>query len=356
MMTLPELDLALRAGELWLLALIAAILLRDHRSALPARLALAMIAGVICHIIAERKGLFTFAPAVQLALLIGESSLSAFFWLFVRSWFNDEVRIGWRSWALVVGMVALSLLNFAFYSQVTGNYAPTDIPMRIAWLAFPVAGLWIAWSGRENDLIEARRRLRIGFVWAAGIAVVGVNIVYFVTNQVLHTIAPIEVTLGVMVAENLVVAGLAFTLFQLRRADIFAPTPPMAPPEDVADDPASEALATRVQGHMRETLAYRDDTLSIAGLAAQLGEQEYRLRRVINGRMGYRNFAAFLNGYRLAEVKSALRDASQREVPILTIALDAGFGSLAPFNRAFREAEGCTPSEFRASALIALPA
>jgi AraC-like DNA-binding protein len=347
MMSLTEIDLALRAGELWLLALIAAILLRDHRAAVPARMALAMIVSVACHVIAERQGLFTFPAAIQTILLIGEASLSAFFWLFVRSWFNDEVRIGWRSWALVVGMVALSLLNFAFYSQITGNYALTDIPMRIAWLAFPVAGLWIAWSGRENDLIEARRRLRIGFVWAAGIAVVGVNLVYFVTNQVFHTKAPIEVTLGVMVAENLVVAGLAFTLFQLRRADIFAPTPVITPPEDVADDPASAALAARVEAHMTQTLAYRDDTLSIAGLASQLGEQEYRLRRVINGRMGYRNFAAFLSGYRLAEVKAALRDSSQREVPILTIALDAGFGSLAPFNRAFREAEGCTPSEFR---------
>ena len=51
----------------------------------------------------------------------------------------------------------------------------------------------------------------------------------------------------------------------------------------------------------------------------------------------------------LAEVKTALVDPSQKEVPILTIALDAGFGSLGPFNRAFREAEGMTPSEFRAA-------
>ena len=32
----------------------------------------------------------------------------------------------------------------------------------------------------------------------------------------------------------------------------------------------------------------------------------------------------------------------------LGIALDAGFGSLAPFNRAFRAAENCTPTEYRA--------
>ena len=50
-----------------------------------------------------------------------------------------------------------------------------------------------------------------------------------------------------------------------------------------------------------------------------------------------------------AEVKAALTDPSQKDVPILTIALDAGFGSLGPFNRAFREAEGMTPSEYRSS-------
>jgi AraC-like DNA-binding protein len=86
-------------------------------------------------------------------------------------------------------------------------------------------------------------------------------------------------------------------------------------------------------------------------LAARLGEQEYRLRRVINRAMGHRNFAQFLNSYRLAEVKQALADPAQREVPILTIALDAGFGSLGPFNRAFREAEGMTPSEYRSRTL-----
>jgi AraC-like DNA-binding protein len=34
-------------------------------------------------------------------------------------------------------------------------------------------------------------------------------------------------------------------------------------------------------------------------------------------------------------------------VPILTIALDAGFNSLGPFNRAFKAETGMTPSEFR---------
>ena len=54
-----------------------------------------------------------------------------------------------------------------------------------------------------------------------------------------------------------------------------------------------------------------------------------------------------MNSDRLAETVLALADRSQKHVPILTIALDAGFGSIGPFNRAFKAHTGRTPTEFR---------
>jgi AraC-like DNA-binding protein len=97
--------------------------------------------------------------------------------------------------------------------------------------------------------------------------------------------------------------------------------------------------------------AYRQEGLTIAGLAQQLGLPEYRLRRLINQALGYRNFNSFVNHYRIAEAKAALGDAQQAEVPVLTIALDAGFSSLGPFNRAFKAETGMTPTEFRRASL-----
>ena len=79
----------------------------------------------------------------------------------------------------------------------------------------------------------------------------------------------------------------------------------------------------------------------------RLGLPEYRLRRLINQALGYRNFNSFVNHYRIAEAKAALADPRQAEVPVLTIALDAGFSSLGPFNRAFKAETGMTPSEYR---------
>jgi AraC-like DNA-binding protein len=93
--------------------------------------------------------------------------------------------------------------------------------------------------------------------------------------------------------------------------------------------------------------AYRSEDLSIAALAARLSVPEYRLRRLINQRLGHRNFNAFVNGFRLAEATAALADSSKRELPVLTIALTAGFQSIGPFNRAFKAATGLTPTEFR---------
>jgi len=98
---------------------------------------------------------------------------------------------------------------------------------------------------------------------------------------------------------------------------------------------------------MVEQRAYRSDDLSLTSLAARLAVPEYRLRRLINQRLGYRNFNAFINGFRLDEVRAALTDPARRELPVLTIALDSGFQSIGPFNRAFKAATGLTPTEFR---------
>ena len=73
----------------------------------------------------------------------------------------------------------------------------------------------------------------------------------------------------------------------------------------------------------------------------------YLLRQVINQQLGYRNFNAFLNHFRLKLAAEKLKSEPREKV--LAIALEVGFASLAPFNRAFKEQFGMTPSEYRQS-------
>jgi AraC-like DNA-binding protein len=46
----------------------------------------------------------------------------------------------------------------------------------------------------------------------------------------------------------------------------------------------------------------------------------------------------------------ALADPGQADVAILTIALDTGFQSIGPFNRAFKAQTGMTPTAYRKQA------
>ena len=158
-----------------------------------------------------------------------------------------------------------------------------------------------------------------------------------------------------------IVLGIALTAALLRlrveRAPtglaVLAQTVPLAvnaPPAPAAStelDAEQSALHQRLRTVMEHERAYREGGLTIATLAAQLGVPEYRLRRLINQRLGHRNFVSFVNSYRLTEAMSALADESQARVPILTIALDAGFQSIGPFNRAFKAHTGEIPTEFR---------
>lgn len=338
-----QIDLMARGGSLALLALWSWLLIRDHREVLAARIAVLMNLAIACYLVVTSGGSWRFS-AVGLLFATGAGATPGLFWLFAKAWFNDEKRIGEFSIALILLSMAnilvlqLSYLDGGIVNEVTG------VIFRIGMLAFAGAGLWEAWRGRSGDLVEGRRQLRPRIVAAVGGYVI---VIAFTEIAVFNAAAPTWI-IGV-VGSSIVFITLLFcaAMFGMRQADLFGPVSggKPGPSKFASDDP----LAEKLRAHMQREMAWRDEGLSIAALATQLGEQEYRLRRVINGQLGHRNFAAFLNGYRLAEVKAALVDATQREVPIITIALDAGFGSLGPFNRAFRETEGMTPSEYRAS-------
>jgi AraC-like DNA-binding protein len=49
----------------------------------------------------------------------------------------------------------------------------------------------------------------------------------------------------------------------------------------------------------------------------------------------------------VAEAKGRLADPRSDHLSILTIALDCGFASIGPFNRAFKAETGMTPMQFR---------
>jgi AraC-like DNA-binding protein len=96
---------------------------------------------------------------------------------------------------------------------------------------------------------------------------------------------------------------------------------------------------------------WRREGLTIGSLADELGLPEHRLRRLINQRLGHRNFAEFVNSYRIEAAKRRLADPAESLTTVAAIAFNLGYGSLGPFNRAFRSATGASPTEWRRQAL-----
>ncbi len=264
------------------------------------------------------------------------------FWLFARALFDDDFRVKRLEWSISAGIAALILFWFA------GRAADFDVIAELSEVVLQVAGmalvlhiLFTVLRGFREDLLEQRRKLRVYLVAVSG----GYMLVISVAELVLSGAAPpaslaLLNAFGILIligGINLLVTPLNPDLYPIAR---LAATQPVKRPDD--------ALMKKVVAAMAAG-AYRDESQSISAFAKELGVPEYQLRRAINQGLGYRNFSAFVNHYRLAEVKAALADPGKARLPILTLALSAGFNSIAPFNRAFKAEFGVTPSYFRSA-------
>lgn len=261
----------------------------------------------------------------------------AFIWLFCMALFDDQFRLR-RFHLSLLGLLLLAdlLLSLPSFADATMLlYGMTAVSAGL--VLHVIYRLIIGW---REDLVEPRRRLRL----------------YFVAATVLILLADVltDVALGLDWRPEwfnllftggrvvLLFAGGLWILKVDRQAFAFEP----ARAEKAVPTVADVELQSRLDDALAEGIFLQPD-LSVAGLARHLSIPEYRLRALINQSLGFKNFRSFLNEHRLHAVKSALRDPKKSDLPILTIALDCGFASLASFNRVFKETIGVTPTEYR---------
>ena len=336
-------DLALRSGVCALLALLAAALLRDFGRQAAARLGAGFVLGALAYVVSSAPGFWLAGPwGWPLSAVAVGVNLS--FWLFARALFDDSFRPRPIHAALWLAIVAFGLAQTVSEARGSPSAAALLGTLRsLQAVGFALAAGAQALASFRTDLVEPRRRLRI-FVVVAALAHTLATVAAAVASR--GDPAPAE-RLADVTALAVIALVAAWSLLRVDASSVLG-----SEPGAVASRPAPleagdlRQLAT-LERLMQEERLYRQDRLSIGALAHRLGLPEYRLRRLINQGLGQRNFNTFLNGYRIEEAKAALADPSQAEVPILTIALDAGFNSLGPFNRAFKADTGVTPSDWR---------
>ena len=272
-------------------------------------------------------------------------------WVFARNLF-ERTPPPW----IIGGSAALLV-----FSWFTGNFIPPESAVG-SWIGHPLGFYLIhvlslvlivdlvrvALSDRADDLIEKRRLIRVWLPLLVAAQAGG--------------ILTYELVLGEAIAHPAVQLVNALLIFALTlfAGHALLETDPVLLVETVGDgtsEPSGESLSPSekvLKDKLEQAMAdgfYRTPGLTITGLAKHLDTPEHRLRALVNQRLGYRNFSAFLNRHRIAEARKVLADPERVDLPVLTIAMDLGYNSLPTFNRAFRAETGTTPTDFRRSAI-----
>lgn len=302
-------------------------------------------------------------PLSAWPLVVLGNALPAAFWLFCLAVFRDRWQPGAMHVALSAVYIAIAMSGFFLHQP--SDTVPSSTALVAATFYLPqglkvlilLLTVQLVAAGWRADLVEPRRRLRL-FVLAV-VALYAVAVV--IAEVVLGAQAPSPwLLLFNAGCTALLTLGVALWLIRVpasERQDILGdivqfadadrPTQDLAELRDASPDPAARAVLAALETLMRDGRLYREYGLTIGNLAQRLRLPEHRLRRLINGQLGFRNFSDFLNSYRLEEASRRLRDPAEARLPILSIALDCGYASLPPFNRAFKTRFATTPSEYR---------
>ncbi len=293
-------------------------------------------------------------------LNLGANAIPGLFMLYCYDVFQDHKRTPLILVSLLLVELLLDHLNYRSYrpsaflaveaNSSLSQFLLGPVPDFMQLFFAACAVFWTA-RGRNSDLVETRRLLRFVIVGVQGVLILGI---VFVENYVLSSASARYADMQALIV-YVVATALFIILLALLRIDsitvgnVMSKVAPFAAP-DHADD-VLMADVKRFRQVFEGERVYREHGLTIANLAAKLELPEYRLRALINKHLGYRNFNALLHEYRIRDASQMLSDASQRHLPVLTIALTVGYQSITPFNNAFRQSKGLTPTEFRKKAL-----
>jgi AraC-like DNA-binding protein len=268
---------------------------------------------------------------------------AGYFWLFAVTLFGDRrPHPGQWAPAALLTLVAATAASLP-RSTADGVWIAHNL-IELSLVAHVLVVVWRSWAA---DLVVARRSLRGPFMAAVGLYICvlsGLEIAQLLGVRPAWTAVAESATLLVLALVG------AMVLMEARQALFEAPGRSPRPERvPLRDQPALE----RVLQLMAEGVIWRREGLTIGQLAEAVGIPEHRLRQIINVGLGHRNFPEFLNAQRITAAQAVLADPGRARVPISSLAFDLGYASLSPFNRAFKEATGLTPSAWRDRALAA---
>ena len=325
-----------------MLCVVCLLLIKHARAGLNTWAGISLTASVICYLIIETSFIQNYRSLYFIALT-GAISIPVLFFLLTKAIFDDHFKPTWA----ILGWFALQIIpHFRVYLKgiVTLNNTLlqiTFIVAEIVSLGFVIGGLYVAVKTRKADLVESRLRFRKIFILVTA-TIIGITLI--VESMPIDR-ESVDILQILQRSSILILTGyFLITNFEIKPGFFFREIRTERP--IVEDNQLRKKLETLIE----EQKIYRKEGLTIGELADMLKEQEYKVRRLINGELGYRNFNDFLNKYRVTEACEILTDPSQNRKTILEIAFSLGYQSIGPFNKAFKELKDTTPTAFRKAA------
>jgi len=338
-------ELILRVIGVALLALVALSVLRTRERTHRTRCVAWLAASVAAFLLTSMPGAVRIFGAFIYPLTALCSTHPVWFWICARLLFSDRATLRTSD---VVCLGAMGIAGVLYQSQLPADSSETAV--RVLGLAFAASSLAFAclapltvYFGMAGDLDVRRRQLRQWFVPVVAFYLAAVVVTQAVVLFQGRSTPNVLVLLNLVVID--VVAAVVLSSFvQLRVINWVAA---VGTPSTVPLSRLEQSVLDRLNQRFVAERLYARESLTIVELAGVLGTQEHVLRRVINHGLGFRNFNDFLHTHRLKEAAERLGDPQLRRIPVLTIALEVGYGSIGPFNRAFKERFGVTPTQYR---------
>ncbi|MEX0619316.1 MAG: helix-turn-helix transcriptional regulator [Pseudohongiellaceae bacterium] len=301
-------------------------------------------------------------PLLELLLLRLAIATPAVLWLIARELFVDTGETPRVAWWLMGYYLLVRALGVPFYSPEStyGDFWFLLIYVipQVIMLGFSIHSIYIAFSGRGDDLIEERRRVRVPFVISMGalLAVIVGNGFFSFSDPMLDRLRFLSYSgLPVMLFSLytfLITFAFNLTIFRLH-GDAFSlivqsePTTGGEPPQVERVRRVDSKLVDRILATIEKDRYYAEMGLTIGDLAERLSIQEYKLRKIINKQMHYRNFNQFLNYFRIRDACERLKGTDES---VANIAMEVGYASLSSFNKAFKDIQGVPPRTYRVDA------
>lgn len=320
------------------------ILFPRAKQSLQIRLYCALMATVMLYLLPQMFGSLALYSPIWVLVFIASNILPGVFYLVGLSVFSDHIEI--KPWQYLLALTPVSIASVAQLLLAMNNPASDTVEIlaqtakicvMLLELGLILYALFIALKYWRNDLVAERRFIRGSVISCCSAYVF---LVIFV-EQLLGVQGAWLVT-GKLGLLALLATGLNVLLMQVKPNSMFEP-----PQKSREKKDTHEPQLQQLEQAMRDAKLYQQEGLTIAKLARHLGFGEQKLRSLINGVLGYRNFNDYLNFFRIDEVSKQLILADTVSTPILTLAMNSGFRSLSSFNKAFKEAHGVTPTQFR---------